>query len=385
MVSILRQLVSIPLSWHRESGLDFCYITPKIIVTSGPSSTYPQSIYRNPLDKLVKFLDEKHGKDWAIWELRAEGTGYLDSKVHGRVNHFPWPDHHPPPFGQVPIIITSMRNWLKGKDEIVYGKDREKNGRVVVVHCRAGKGRSGTIACSYLISECGWEANEALVQFTERRMRSGFGQGVSIRSQLRWIRYADRWTKHEKLYLERQIEIKEVHVWGMRGGVRISIKGYIQEGKEIKLFHTFTNEERIDGFGNKASELALGAGQTDSRYKKVTESDCTIGGIAILGQGDLESNSGAVIFKPAAHIILPTSDINITLEQRISKIITSVAYAWFNAFFEGKGLENKNEADVFEIDWDEMDGVKGSSQKGIRALDRLVIVWKICDPVAITT
>ena len=32
-----------------------------------------------------------------------------------------------------------------------------------------------------------------------------------------------------------------------------------------------------------------------------------------------------------------------------------------------------------------MDGVKGSSQKGIRALDRLVIVWKICNLVAITT
>ena len=385
MVSILRQLVSIPLSWHRESGLDLCYVTEEIIATSGPSSTYPQSIYRNPLDKLVKFLDEKHGKDWAIWEFRAEGTGYLDSNVDGTVNHFPWPDHHPPPFGQVPIIIKSMQNWLNGEDKIGHGKDREKNGRVVVVHCRAGKGRSGTIACSYLISECGWEANKALARFTERRMRSGFGQGVSIRSQLRWIGYVDRWAKHKKLYLERQIEIKEVHIWGMRKGVRISIKGYIQEGKEIKLFHTFTNEERTDGFGNKASELALGPGQTDNRYKMVTESDCTRGGTAILGQGDLEPNSGAVIFKPTAQIILPTSDINIALEQRISKIITSVAYAWFNAFFEGKGLDNKGEAEVFEIDWDEMDGVKGSSQKGIRALDRLVIVWKICDPVAITT
>ena len=95
--------------------------------------------------------------------------------------------------------------------------------------------------------------------------------------------------------------------------------------KEIKLFHTFTNEERNNGFGNKASKLALGLGQTDNRYKMVTESDCMRGGTAILGQGDLEPNSGAVIFKPTAQIILPTSDINIALEQRISKIVTSVA------------------------------------------------------------
>jgi len=117
-----------------------------------------------------------------------------------------------------------MRDWL---DEIVSGKDKETNGRVVVVYCKARKGRSGTIACSYLISECGWEANEALALFTEKRMRSGFGQGVSIRSQLRWIGYVDQWTKHEKLYVESQIEIKEVHVWGIRKGVDVFIKGYV--------------------------------------------------------------------------------------------------------------------------------------------------------------
>ena len=92
MVSILRQIVAFPLSWHPQYNLDFCYITPQIIVTSSPSSTYPQRAYRNPDDKLVEFLDNKHGKDWAIWEFRAEGTGYSDDKMYKRVNHFPWPE-----------------------------------------------------------------------------------------------------------------------------------------------------------------------------------------------------------------------------------------------------------------------------------------------------
>ena len=209
MASLLRQIVAGPRSRHPEAGLDLCYVTDQIIATSGPSGTYPQRAYRNPLDQLVKFLDHKHGKDWAIWEFRAEGTGYPDEEVYGRIRHYPFPDHHPPPFSLVPMILASMRNWLREENE--NGEKKERKGRVVVVHCKAGKGRSGTMACSYLISECGWKPEEALARFTERRMRPGFGQGVSIPSQLRYVGYVDRWTNFGKVYVERQIEIMEVH------------------------------------------------------------------------------------------------------------------------------------------------------------------------------
>ena len=62
-------------------------------------------------------------------------------------------------------------------------------------------------------------------RFTERRMRAGFGVGISIPSQQRWIRYVDRWTKSGKIYLERPVEILEVHVWGLRDGVKIVVEG----------------------------------------------------------------------------------------------------------------------------------------------------------------
>jgi len=165
MASLLRHLVSSPRLPSPDTPLDLSYITPTLIATSGPSSTYPRTLYRNPLPDLLRFLNTKHGSQWAIWEFRAEGTGYADEEVEGgRVHHFPWPDHHPPPFGLVPEIVGSMRGWLSGEE-----------GRVAVVHCKAGKGRSGTVVCSYLISEEGWSREAAEARFTERRMRAGFG------------------------------------------------------------------------------------------------------------------------------------------------------------------------------------------------------------------
>ena len=183
MTSILRQIIAGPRVKHQESNLDLCYVTPFLIATSGPSGTYPQRAYRNPLDQLVKFLDKTHGEEWCIWEFRAEGTGYPDEEVRGKVRHYPWPDHHPPPFAVVPLVMAGMRNWLlEGTDEKdahhqahLMGKAHEKldtkhsKNRVIIVHCKAGKGRSGTMASSYLISECGWTKEQALLRFTDRK------------------------------------------------------------------------------------------------------------------------------------------------------------------------------------------------------------------------
>lgn len=424
MTSLLRQIVASPRVRHPEADLDLCYVTDNIIATSGPAASYPQVAYRNQLKELVKFLDKKHGEDWAIWEFRAEGTGYGDDDVYGRIRHYPWPDHHPPPFALVPLMMASMRNWLG-----------EKEGRVAVVHCKAGKGRSGTVACSYLISEEGWGPEEAMKRFTERRMRPGFGVGISIPSQQRTIRYVDRWTKGGKKYVERAVEVVELHVWGLRNGVKIAIEGYVEEGKVIKAFHTFKKSEReiVRGSIQKDSGLAdavsevmrrgkkektggsdESAGSTSERLRtaaneamgrdkkvpvgdEVEEEDEPVHPVTVttsdnLGShgidrssSDLLAEGGDVVFRPSQPVILPSSDMNIDFERRNKSkyggftMVTSVAHVWINIFFEGNGPEQNGKADdsgVFEIEWDAMDGIKGSSRKGTRAFDKMAMVWK---------
>jgi len=399
MTSILRSIVAGPRARHPEAGLDLCYVTDFLVATSGPGASYPQVAYRNPLKDLVKFLDAKHGKEWAIWEFRAEGTGYPDEEVYGRIRHYPWPDHHPPPFALIPLIMGSMRNWLK--DPEAQGK-----GRVVVVHCKAGKGRSGTVCASYLISEEGWEPEEAKQRFTERRMRPGFGAGISIPSQVRWIGYVDRWTKNGKLYVERPVEVLEVHVWGLRDGVKICVEGFVEEGKVIKKFHTFQSSEREivrgsisrgGGLTDAAMEIAGRKKKTDPITRRSTapleqpETDGATGsprGPVERVDSDALTEGGDVVFRPSSRVVMPSSDVNIDFERRNKSkyggftVVTSVAHVWFNAYFEGKGPELDGKADdsgVFEIEWDAMDGIKGSSRKGTRAFDKLGVVWRAVD------
>lgn len=513
MTSLLRQIVAGPRAKHAETGLDLCYVTDNIIVTyvhmlpplptfweayptyhalnsSGPSQTYPQRAYRNPLDRLIAFLDAKHGDNWAIWEFRAEGTGYPDEAVYGRIRHYPWPDHHPPPFRLVPNIMASMRNWLSGEDddlakrgrktdnttptpthktEAEKKKDQEK--RVVVVHCKAGKGRSGTMTCSYLISQCGWTAEDALARFTEKRMRPKFGAGVSIPSQLRWIHYVDRWTKGGKKYVDQEVEILEVHVWGLRHGVKVGVEGFSDEGKKIKTIHTFNKQERYVVQGDApggggmmdflGDALSPAGGDDDEIYedadyneivgsnsgsnsspslirslskKRDSKKASPIRNNSVrklksgpksktINPADYASSSTtntasssasnlaaapnasqpslskastfadtsepggmAVIFKPAEPILLPTSDVKISLERRNRApasmgltMVTALAHVWFNTYFEGRGPEQDGHPDdsgVFEIEWEKMDGLKGSLRKGTKAADRISVVWK---------
>ena len=354
----------------------------------------------------MKFLDYKHGDKWAIWEFRAEGTGYPDEEVYNRIQHYPWPDHHPPPFALIPSIMASVRNWLKGPEA--------ENGRVAVVHCKAGKGRSGTIATSYLISEEQWSVEEAMQRFTDRRMRSGFGPGLSIPSQIRWIKYVDWWSKHDKIYVERPIEILEIHVWGLRDGVKVDIEGYVDEGKVIKRFHSFTREERIvvDDAASEAENSEVINPSLDRRSQSTGHTkprpagtDFARAETARLSKSNTNDKAevAAALFRPKEKVIVPTSDVNIDFERRNKAkygltMVTAVAHVWFNAYFESQCPHNKANLDqpsestndkaepcdlknpplsgVFSTNWDAMDGIKGSSRKGTRAFDRMSVVWR---------
>ena len=93
------------------------------------------------------------------------------------VRHYPFPDHNPPCLGMIHAICLDAANWLNGDAN-----------RVVAVHCKAGKGRTGLVVSSLLVhlGICP-SADEALAYFSAARTNDG--KGVTIPSQIRYVRY----------------------------------------------------------------------------------------------------------------------------------------------------------------------------------------------------
>ncbi|THH32547.1 hypothetical protein EUX98_g1630 [Antrodiella citrinella] len=101
-----------------------------------------EGMYRNRREDAKKFLEHHHGDNYWVFNFcPTKENSYPNSVFDGRVSRYPFPDHHAPPLAILPLVAREMRTWLDGSPE-----------RVAVLHCKAGKGRSGTMACSYLLS-----------------------------------------------------------------------------------------------------------------------------------------------------------------------------------------------------------------------------------------
>lgn len=313
--SLISKFVSYPRNQYTHDGhdLDLAIITDKIAVMSLPATTFPQTLYRNQLHKVKEFLDSRYIQDskpqWKVFEFRAEGAGYEDSAFEGKVAHFPFPDHHPPPFALLPRIVDAMHEHLS-----------QAGVPLAVLHCKAGKGRSGLATCSYLVAWAGWDEADARRLFTEKRMRPGFGEGVSIPSQQRYLTYVQKWTKAGKQpYTNANVTLERLEVVGLQRGYTIAVRRFEEDGKTIRTLHEFS----------KAAEIS------------VTESVTTL--------------------TPDSPLIVP-KDVCIYVSTG-----TAWAHFWFNTSFEGPGH--------FRIDWCDVDGWKGTRLRANQAYDSIAVHW----------
>jgi len=92
-----------------------------------------------------------HKDHFLIINLCFERT-YPTEKFHGRVVRFEHDDHNPPP------LSTMLQFCVYVEDFLSQDKDN-----VVAVHCKGGKGRTGTMCCAWLLySKPGMYAEQAL-------------------------------------------------------------------------------------------------------------------------------------------------------------------------------------------------------------------------------
>jgi len=170
------------------------------------------------------------------------------------VEHFGWPDHHPPPFEYIDPLLTSIHDFLTADEKataVLHCKGCPRPLLTAISDVVAGKGRSGTIAVSYLITYENWVPAKALKHFTAQRMR--YGEGVSIASQRRWVRYVEFWSHNlSRKYRPREVEVLKIEFWGMKLGdggdkLEVGIAGFVDGkfpgSKAVERIHVFEDTE----------------------------------------------------------------------------------------------------------------------------------------------
>jgi len=157
-----------------EYNLDLSYITPRLIAMSFPGEGL-EKLFRNSGDSVAQYLNEHHPSSYRSFNL--SGVRYNYDKFANSVVDFPWPDHHAPPLDLLFRACAEMSDWLL--------RDLDN---VAVVHCKAGKGRTGTLICCYLLfSGRVGTPEDALKIYRVKRFSEG--GGVTQPSQKRYIDY----------------------------------------------------------------------------------------------------------------------------------------------------------------------------------------------------
>ncbi|KAG7400153.1 hypothetical protein PHYBOEH_006861 [Phytophthora boehmeriae] len=164
--------------------LDLTYITPKLIAMGYPASGVEKT-YRNDINEVANFLNSRHPNAYRVYNLSERCYDY--NKFEGRVSECGFPDHHPPPLQLLLDIMNDMIEWVSKSPK-----------HVIVVHCLAGKGRTGVVCSCYLLltgyygsvfklrkeRELRELANSSIRDFWNAR-----GQGVRFPSQALYIYY----------------------------------------------------------------------------------------------------------------------------------------------------------------------------------------------------
>jgi PTEN phosphatase family protein len=203
-----RQLISQNKRRYQQDGfdLDLTYVTNRVIATSFPSSGL-WAAYRNPIDKVAHFLNTKHGERYRIYNLCSEKT-YDTSHFHDRVERVLIDDHNVPTVEQMLKFADSVRSWLG-----------EHPDNVIVVHCKGGKGRTGTMICVWLIESGVFSAADSLDYFGHRRTDTNVSkkfQGVETPSQSRYVGYYEQIKRQgRQLPAQKPLRSREIVITGM--------------------------------------------------------------------------------------------------------------------------------------------------------------------------
>lgn len=358
MKSFIRSIVSSPKQLHYDSELgvqlDLSYITSRIIVCSGPVNSSIKSIYRYPVDSLVKFLNANHGTNWHIWNFRGEEQGYDNADVLDKMTYLPFPDHQPP-------TLKIIEEAVRGIDQFL----EENKNNVAILHCKAGKGRSGTLCCAYLMYKHHYDVTTSIKLYTSKRMRPFAGDGVSIKSQIRYLKYWGECLNNKDLYkfaIKNSTKVADYTLDTIK--LEGPVDWLLSKTQVQKLsLQLFTYRTRKDIHPMKGNQLRQ-RGSVLLHLLLIHELGVEIQPIYKVEERDVTIGDNYILIKPFESLSIDPEDIQV--------IVKGLFYFWFNIKCESMKNSQPNEV---TLTWDEIDGYKGTELKGPKLFESVTVAW----------
>jgi phosphatidylinositol-3,4,5-trisphosphate 3-phosphatase/dual-specificity protein phosphatase PTEN len=239
--NIMKRLVSKQKRRYQDENfdLDMSYITNRVIAMGYPSIGC-ETVYRNSLTDVVNFFHKKHNDKVKIYNLCLEKDRIYNKNLFSKssVGLFPATDHNPCPIKLIlEFCIDICLYLLKNPNS------------VAAVHCKAGKGRTGVMICSYLVFSHLCESSEKAFRYYAR-IRTKDNTGVTIPSQKRYIKYFETFLQANfcppYIFLIPKI-IKSHFSHLMVGQGRLLVKNILQSFQNEKSYFISANKFKLKG------------------------------------------------------------------------------------------------------------------------------------------
>lgn len=225
----LKRLVSKKKKRYEDKNfdLDMTYVTKRVIAMGFPSIGC-EAVYRNSLIDVTNLFRIKHNNNVKIYNLCVEKDRIYDKSLFplSSVTLFPSKDHNPCP---IKLILEFC------VDLVLYLINNQHS--VAAIHCKAGKGRTGVMICSYLIfSGLCQTAEEAFEYYA--KVRTFNNKGVTIPSQKRYVKYFESFlsTNFCKPYVHMIPQIIKYHIQEKTKNI---LKNFMHDERYFVLPNTF--------------------------------------------------------------------------------------------------------------------------------------------------
>ncbi|KAI8085614.1 protein-tyrosine phosphatase-like protein [Thamnidium elegans] len=218
----------------KDVNLDLSYITNNIIAMSYPSGGF-ESFYRNPYPKVKNFLDSRHAGHYKVYNLRREKQ--YDLNRFENAANYPFEDHQAPPFDTLIEFCQDASEWLQNNEN-----------NVVAIHCKAGKGRTGTVIAALLLN-LGMADNADTAMEIYGKERTDNSKGVTIPSQRRYVEYYHYMLRNRSLYegnKDKSVQLKQIMIHAIPHSMKDQFKCQIFDSKEVCTYNETSNNMDVD-------------------------------------------------------------------------------------------------------------------------------------------